>query len=930
MWKIRTARLKKVITGLLLGIGLGYSPAVMALSPLVDVGVVRSRENGQQWSEIAARLAVLGVDYCILDSQDWQEDADLEQVRVLFIPNVGNITGAQAIALDSWVQGGGKLIVTGPTGTLSASEVRSQLKNLFGAYWGFPISNPSTLVVKEMLSLPSIRRQKELSSTLIGGVVIPTDINSETAAVWLAEGKPPAVVMTDNSTYLGWRWGINNVSPVALDTAWLNLALKRYGVNPIGNLTTARSSQARPCNPKPTGPENPYPLVPDLDPSGQNQPVNGPLGVNERNHRQPNPTSSDNFLNSLAANLSLTAQNTSPNPEAVQMANLELAPQTISPQEVAGMMAELEELIYRVESTLIAAEAKHLKYGLPMTKVVEQAIATPNKPPSSNGGSQSQLRYSNRRAHQALEQARQVLDNFPQLVETDYPQARQRWLDARRSLWDNYPVDRHFAQPEVRAIWLDRGTIVKSSSKADLAQLFDRMAEAGINTVFFETLNASYPIYPSHIAPEQNPLTRGWDPLQAAVELAHERGMELHAWAWVFAAANQGHNQILNQPKNYLGPVLSRNPDWVLKDQNGQVFNKTPGFKKAFYDPANPGVREYLLALLEEIATRYEVDGIQLDYIRYPFQDNHSKQVFGYTNSSRYLFKQAIGIDPVKISRSSHLWSQWMGFRLQQVDSFVAEASSRLKQKRPDLIISAAVFPMERRERLFTLQQNWEEWIYSQWVDMIVLMTYAMHTGSFEERTKPLYDYSEQATSLIVPGIRLLNVPDTETLDQMQLLRNMPASGYALFAAENFNPNLQVMFKQTQGSSQQTEEPLPYRQPFQAAFSRYQALQQEWNFLLINHQIAFEPRYLREWSREADALANSFQKLASNPSEQNFRAAQSALSSFRGKLAKYLPKHQQQQPLQVKSWENRLIALENLLKYGQRTILDPNSRVARQ
>ncbi|NEQ63802.1 MAG: hypothetical protein F6K53_43515, partial [Moorea sp. SIO4A1] len=40
----------------------------------------------------------------------------------------------------------------------------------------------------------------------------------------------------------------------------------------------------------------------------------------------------------------------------------------------------------------------------------------------------------------------------------------------------------------------------------------------------------------------------GWDPLKAAVKLAHERGMELHAWVWMFAAANQRHNAVLDQP----------------------------------------------------------------------------------------------------------------------------------------------------------------------------------------------------------------------------------------------------------------------------------------------------------------------------------------------------------------------------------------------
>ncbi|MHC5832554.1 MAG: family 10 glycosylhydrolase, partial [Nostoc sp.] len=97
------------------------------------------------------------------------------------------------------------------------------------------------------------------------------------------------------------------------------------------------------------------------------------------------------------------------------------------------------------------------------------------------------------------------------------------------------------------------GTIVRAGSKAGLAQIFDRLAQAGINTVFFETVNAGYTIYPSQVAKEQNPLIRGWDPLAEAVKLAHERDMELHAWVWTFAAGNQRHNQIINANPNYPG-----------------------------------------------------------------------------------------------------------------------------------------------------------------------------------------------------------------------------------------------------------------------------------------------------------------------------------------------------------------------------------------
>ena len=581
-----------------------------------------------------------------------------------------------------------------------------------------------------------------------------------------------------------------------------------------------------------------------------------------------------------------------------------------SQSQINEMTNELQKLVNRVESTLISVEAKHSSSEARMSDVIKNLGTMNNR--SSNS-------YINTRTYKAIANAKKVLNDFPTLARQNFSQARQIWLDARRDLWMSYPVDRHLAQPEIRAMWLDRGTIVKAKSKKDLEPLFDRMARAGINTVFMETINASYPIYPSQIAPEQNPMTKGWDPLQASIELAHERGMELHAWLWAFAAANQGHNKILGQPENYLGPVLSRRPDWVLKDQNGQVFNRTPGFKKAFFDPANPQVRRYLLLLIEEIISKYDVDGIQLDYIRYPFQDNTTKQQFGYTNISRSLFKQRFGIDPLEFSRSSYMWDRWTGFKVEQVNRFVEEASKLIKSKNPNLILSTAVFPMERHQRLNTLQQYWEDWSYQETVDMVVLMTYALDIDRFEDRIRLIYDLAGKNSNFVIPAIRLLNVPETEAFDKMQLIRNMPSGGFALFAAENFDLSLEKIFKRTQGNqgNQEEEEPIPYRQPFATAHSRYQALQKEWIFLLKNQQIKIDPSYLLQWSEESDQLAETLEQLVQNPTTDNAIKAQKQLSVFKLRLARYLKRHEKINSWQVKTWMNRLITVENILKYGE-------------
>ncbi|MEN9222834.1 MAG: family 10 glycosylhydrolase, partial [Thermostichus sp. BF3_bins_97] len=240
-------------------------------------------------------------------------------------------------------------------------------------------------------------------------------------------------------------------------------------------------------------------------------------------------------------------------------------PLPINTFELLAMRQELGGLLGRVEGSLLLTQA-------------------------TQGGAGTQ-EYD-----RILEQARTVLRQLPAWVEAGQSvQARQAFEQARADLWANYPVDRLTALSEVRAIWLDRGTIVESRSETGLAQIFDRLAQAGINTVFFETMNAGFAIHPSRVAPQQNPLTRGWDPLRAAVRLAHERGMELHAWIWTFAVGNIRHNILpeINLPQDYIGPVLTAHPDWANVDKRGNLFPR--GQPETWLDPANPQVRSYLL-----------------------------------------------------------------------------------------------------------------------------------------------------------------------------------------------------------------------------------------------------------------------------------------------------------------------------------------------
>jgi uncharacterized lipoprotein YddW (UPF0748 family) len=857
--------------------------SAQAAKPEPILSIVKSPENNSQWPAITKRLQTAGVKYCVISLEQVKTAADWGERRVLFLPNIETLAPHQAIALEEWMSRGGRLIVSGPIGKSSPIGVKELLRKLLGGYWGFNLAN------SQQLQPPINNQQSEITSAELfgqirGGVIIRESVNSQAVAVWNTQANSVAVLTTERSTFLGWRWGTD--TNATLDQAWIKAALRRYLQIPTtGGSAKVPGGEVK-CSPSVANQSKPLPAK------------------NPPNESKPLPAKTVPIISPLQ---NLPRSNQEAIDQLENTVKLDIIPNSnapISTQQASALQRELENLIGRVESANLAASVT-ANYHLNNSQSVKE----------------ERHKINHQELAATLNQAREVAKNIPVLVaQKNYALARQQWLKTKTSLWQQFPVNQHLAQPEIRAVWLDRGTIVRAGSEEKLAEIFDRLAQAGINTVFLETVNASYTIYPSQVAPQQNPLIKDWNPLAASVKLAHERGMELHAWVWTFAAGNQRHNELLNLDKNYLGPVLAANPDWANYDNKGNII--PIGQTKPFLDPANPEVRNYLLKLFEEIVTQYQVDGLHLDYIRYPFQDPFVGRTYGYGKAAREQFQQQTGIDPLTISPNQReMWEKWTEFRTAQVDTFVAEVAKMARQQRPNLILSVAVFPLPEYERVQKLQQHWEVWARQGDIDLIIPMTYALDTPRFQRLAQPWIDSQKLGATLLVPGIRLLSLPNMGAFDQLQLVRDLPTTGYALFAAENWNGELNQIFASTQGKRENIVfEPIPQRQPFQAAATRYQSLQKEWQFVHQNGQLAIPKETFTNFQQKAKDLQTALNQLAIVPSASNFITARAALNRLRSEFSKTMSLAEAENPYLVKVWENRLLTIERLLRYGERRV----------
>ena len=175
------------------------------------------------------------------------------------------------------------------------------------------------------------------------------------------------------------------------------------------------------------------------------------------------------------------------------------------------------------------------------------------------------------------------------------------------------------AQPkhEIRAVWLttiggiDWPSTPASDSKSiqsqqqELCQILDKLKAINVNTILFHTRVRATTSYPSDIEPWYESysgypgVSPGYDVLQYVIDEGHRRGMEVHAW-------------VVTLPIGKWNAIGCRE----LRKRYPKIVRRIG--EDGFMNPEQPQTAEYLADICDEIVRKYDVDGIHLDYIRYP------------------------------------------------------------------------------------------------------------------------------------------------------------------------------------------------------------------------------------------------------------------------------------------------------------------------
>lgn len=327
--------------------------------------------------------------------------------------------------------------------------------------------------------------------------------------------------------------------------------------------------------------------------------------------------------------------------------------------------------------------------------------------------------------------------------------AWQRRRQAERAKERAYGLAQKPRPGEIHAVWDHSG---QGLYPGDWPRTMRFLKEHRITDLFVNVCGAGFAHYPSKVLPQSAVCTGQGDQLAACLAAARGMGIRVHAWMLCFTATRSTPGRL------------------AAFSQRGWRLRSPQGGELEYLDPSHPGLRAYLLDAIEEVAKKYPVAGVHLDFVRW--YENATAAEITPSTLTRYRRTTA---KPSK--KSFYAW------RARQVQTFVAGARSRVKAVRPGAWFTAAVLG-KYPSCVDSVGQDWLAWIDQGLVDYAVPMNYtednARYSAYVAQQVK-----SKARARRIISGIGVTanesRLGPVQVIDQINIARRAGMAGVALF-----------------------------------------------------------------------------------------------------------------------------------------------------
>ncbi len=357
---------------------------------------------------------------------------------------------------------------------------------------------------------------------------------------------------------------------------------------------------------------------------------------------------------------------------------------------------------------------------------------------------------------------------------------------------------------EVRALWVLRTSL---SSPAAVQQLVQSARDNRFNALLVQVRGRGDAYYQSRLEPRPADLSKqpdSFDPLASVIEAARPAGLRVHAWVNVNLVSSAAE---LPWAREHL---IHRHPEWLmvprdLAQELARVDPESPayvgklarwtrgqsaGIEGLYSSPLVPAAVEHTVAVVRDITKRYRIDGVHLDYIRYPTErfDYSRAAIRAFSAATRPKLTAAARRDLDTLERDDlfaypdALPAEWRQFRLDRLTALVRRLRDVVKEERKDALVTVATAPdlQEARDRRL---QDWGAWLESGLVDAVCPMAYTPEAARFAEHIAAARQAAGERP--IWAGIGAYRLTPTQTIENIQAARRLGASGIVLFSYDS-------------------------------------------------------------------------------------------------------------------------------------------------
>jgi uncharacterized lipoprotein YddW (UPF0748 family) len=358
--------------------------------------------------------------------------------------------------------------------------------------------------------------------------------------------------------------------------------------------------------------------------------------------------------------------------------------------------------------------------------------------------------------------------------------------------------------PQWRAFWVD-AFHDGIKTPAQVERLVADMKSLNCNTIIAQVRRRGDAYFRQTVDPfvDDPAVPADFDPLAYLLRVAHKEGVQVHAWvnAMTLWKADDPPPRDPRHLYHLHGPEKTGRDCWLTADEKGRTRFPV-GY---FLDAGHPAVHDHLAKVVVELVKHYPVDGVHLDYIRYPESEGGNDRDgygVGYNAVSVERFNRAHGRTGLP-ARNDAAWKAW---RRQQVTQLVRRLRAELLEANPKVIFSAALIPWgdgpadeagwEKTAPFNRVFQDWHAWRKEGLLDVTVPMNYDREArpeqkAYFEHWVAFEKAYRHRSRLVVGLGAYLNSVADTETQLRLALSGNekVPAAdgvcffSYAAFRA---------------------------------------------------------------------------------------------------------------------------------------------------